>query len=750
MGINISNIVQSLTNESYHSKRIEYIHKYISRQSNHKELKENLPLKLQQYLSENEIKLYSHQSDSIEKIRNRKNILITTPTASGKTLCYNLPIFEKIINKKNISAFYIYPTKALANDQLKTLHEIETYLNIDTKASIYDGDTSQSLRTDIRNNSKIILTNPYELHLTLQFHARWKQFLQNLNFIVLDEVHRYRGVFGSNVAYLIRRLKRICKFYGANPQFILSTATIANPQEFGEKLIGEKITVIENDGSPKGEKHFILYNPFFGGIGSGEKSTHTETKELFKYFISHNCQTLCFTISRQMAELIIHWVKEEQPLLKDKIAVYRAGYLPSERREIENNLKKGFLHGITSTNALELGIDIGSLDCVLISGYPGTIISTMQQAGRAGRRNKSSVVTLIAFENPLDRYIMKHPHVLFDKSPENIIIDTDNEIIKAGQLLCAISELPLICDNEKKYFGENNEELLKDFISEGIVRKTKSGYVTTVKAADVVSLDSMSGKIYKVIYDSNLIETLPDEKVYKAAFKGAVYFHKGETYIVKNLNEENLIIELIKKDVDYYTEPMVDIDLEIINEIKNKDYNDSKISFGNVKVKEQVVGYKIKKYEKVISKEKLYYDPRMFNTQALWFSISDNAKEKINSQKHLLLAGGIHGIEHAMIGIMPLKVMCDRWDLGGISYPLNPQTEKTTIFVYEGIEGGIGLTKKGFELAEDLLQMTYELIKECKCEDGCPACIYSPKCGNDNQVLHKETAKLLLDEILKK
>lgn len=712
MGVNISNIIQLLKNDCYHSKRIEYIQKFISHQARFKELNEKFPLKLQHYLSEKDIKLYSHQVDSIEKIRERKNILITTPTASGKTLCFNLPIFEKIIIYKNISALYIYPTKALANDQLKTIKELETYLNIDTKASIYDGDTSQSQKTYNRNNSKIILTNPYELHLILQFHTRWKQFLQNLNFIVLDEIHHYRGVFGSNVAYLIRRLKRICKFYGANPQFILSSATIANPQEFGEKLIGEKITIIENDGSPKREKYFILYNPFFREIGSGEKSTLTETEKLFKYFISHNFQTLCFTISRQMAELIIHMVKEEVPLFKDKISVYRAGYLPNERREIENNFKNGFLRGIASTNALELGIDIGSLDCVLISGYPGTIISTMQQAGRAGRRNKSSVVILIAFENPLDQYIMKHPNVLFDKSPENIIIDTDNEIIKAGQLLCAISELPFNCENEKIYFGENNEELLKDFISEGIVRKTKSGYVTTVKATNVINLNSMSNKIYKIIHNSNLIETLPYEKVYKAAFKGAVYFHKSETYIVKNLDEKNLIIELIKKDVDYYTEPIVNIDLEIINEIKNKYYNNTKISYGNVKVKEQVIGYKIMKYNKVILNEKLDYEPRLFNTQALWFSLSDNNKEIINGQKHFLLAGGIHGIEHAMIGIMPLKVMCDRWDLGGISYTSNPQTEKTTIFIYEGIEGGIGLTKKGFELAEDLLQMTYELIKD--------------------------------------
>ncbi|MQY79749.1 MAG: DUF1998 domain-containing protein, partial [Bacteroidetes bacterium] len=638
--------------------------------------------------------------------------------------------------------------KALSNDQLKSIKEIESNLGLNTQANIYDGDTPQSLRSEIRNKARIILTNPYELHLILPFHSRWKPFFQNLNFIVIDEVHRYRGVFGSNVAFLIRRLKRICKHYGATPTFILSTATIANPKEFGEKLIGENISIIYNDGSPKGKKYFILYNPFFEGIGSGEKSTHSETKELFEYFISQNCQTLCFTVSRRMAELIINWTIKDKPYLKDKVAAYRAGYLPKERREIESYLKNGILHGITSTNALELGVDIGSLDCILISGYPGTIISTMQQAGRAGRRNKSSVVVLIAFKNPLDQYLMRHPQVLFEKSSENAIIDTDNEMIKAGQILCAIAELPFVPKKEEKFFGKNIHELLKDFITEGIVRQTKAGYVTTIKATDIVQLDSISGTIFKVICDNKMIETIPVEKVYKEAFKGAVYFHKGETYIVKELDEENSLVNLVKKDVDYYTEPMVDIDLKIINELQHRFFNGMKISFGNVEVNEQVYGYKIKKFEKVIAREKLNYKPRKFKTQAFWFSLSDIIKERIHKNNNLSLEGGIHGLEHAMIGIMPLKVMCDRWDLGGISYPLNPQTEKTTIFIYEGFEGGIGLTKKSFEFFEDLAKMTFELIRDCKCEEGCPACIYSPKCGNENQILHKDTAKFILKKML--
>ena len=748
MGLNIEHIISSLVNDNHHKKRIEHIYTLLPQEAIYKDLEKKLPKKIEQYLEEKKIRLYSHQSEAIEKIRRGENVLISTSTSSGKTLCFNLPVFESLIHNTHTSALYIYPTKALSNDQLQSIKEIESYLDLNTNANIYDGDTSQSIRRKIRNESKIILTNPYELHLILPFHSQWKSFFQNLKFIVIDEIHEYRGVFGSNVALLIRRLKRICQHYEANPNFILSSATIANPKEFGEELIGEKISLINQDGSPKSRKHFIFYNPFFDGIGYGGQSAHLETKDLFKFFISHDCQTLCFTVSRRMAELIINWTVKDASHLKDKIASYRAGYISEERREIENYLKKGILHGITSTNALELGIDIRSLDCVLISGYPGTIISTLQQAGRAGRRNKSSVVVLIAFENPLDQYIIRHPEILFEKIPENAIININNEMIRAGHILCASAELPFVSENEKDFFGNNTEEILNNFIEEEMVKKTHAGYIATVKATDLVPLDSISDTLFKVLCNQQLIETIPEERVFKEAHKGAVYFHKGETYLVKELDEQNSLVILDKRDVDYYTEPIVHTDLIILNELHHRFFNGVRISFGNVEVQEQVTGYEVKKYDKIIGIQKLDYKPRKFKTQAFWYSLPEELKKKIHNDKRLDLSGGIHGVEHAMIGIMPLKVMCDRWDLGGISYPLHPQTETTTIFIYENFEGGIGLTKNAFESFEELTKMTYELIKDCKCEKGCPACIYSPKCGNKNLILHKETAKVILEAIL--
>jgi DEAD/DEAH box helicase domain-containing protein len=745
----IVNLIELLKNDKHFRKRIEYIHYTPPKSPVYAVLKDELPEKLKNFLRIKEIKLYSHQIEAIEKIRNGENVLITTPTSSGKSLCFNLPIFEKMIKNKEVGALYIFPTKSLTNDQLKSIKEIEKFVGLDSNASIYDGDTPNNEKSRIRNNSKIILTNPYKLHLTLQNHNLWKKFFENLNFIVLDEVHYYRGVFGSNVAYLLRRLKRICNYYGANPQFILSSATVANPKEFGEKLIGEKLSVIDKDGSPNGEKHFIFYNPFFEGIGYGENSTHTETKNLFKFFVANDCQTLCFTVSRKMAELICKWVRDEKPLIKDKIAVYRAGYMADERREIENKLKNGVLKGVTSTNALELGIDIGTLDCVIISGYPGTIISTRQQAGRAGRRNKSSLAILVAFENALDQFIMKHPDFIFDRNPENIVIDLDNEKIKLGHLLCAINELSVNVEEDIKFFGNISTEL-NILLKEGKVKKTNSVYICSsfVNPENTIKLNSIYENEYKLICDGKIIENLSQDRINKEAFVDAVYLNKGETYIVKEIDEQSKTIELYKKDVDYYTEPIVDTCIEIINDIYKKMFNDTNIFFGDVKVKETIIGYQIKKYDKVLSINSLKPKTRLFNTQAMWLLINNTLNEKIKKSRNLNLIGGIHGIEHAMIGLMPLMVICDRWDLGGISYSLHPQTEAPSIFIYEGIEGGIGLTRKSYEYAENLLKMTYELIKNCKCVDGCPSCIYSPKCGNENQGLHKETSLFILKEIL--
>lgn len=396
----LQKILKSFQLEEELSKKTEHIQTIPSKQAKYGKLY-NLPVEIQKYLDNNHIKLYQHQVKATELIRSGENVLITTPTASGKTLSFNLPIVEDLSKDRDATALYIYPAKALANDQLKVLKKLETGCKLDLRPNIYDGDTPKGLRPGIRENSRIILTNPYMLHLTLGWHYQWAHFYSKLKYVVIDEAHKYRGVFGSNIAYLIRRLRRICNYYGSDPQFILSSATLANPEEFSSKLVGKKFQLISEDSSPSGKKYFILYNPY---VDWGELSVHQETKNLFKLMVQNNLQTLCFAFSRKMAEILVMWSKKEldtvQPDLVEKITAYRAGYLAEDRRKIENDLKTGELVGVTCTNALELGVDIGSLDCVIISGYPGTMISTWQQAGRAGRGVNESMVILVAFENP--------------------------------------------------------------------------------------------------------------------------------------------------------------------------------------------------------------------------------------------------------------------------------------------------------------------------------------------------------------
>jgi len=767
----VERIVSALKRDSQYKNRVEHIEILPPKETVYGRLKKELSPNIKNYLSKKGIKLYKHQCGAIEYLRAGKSIIITTSTASGKTLAFNIPIFERLNQDKSATALYLYPTKALANDQLKVIKELESLSGIGVNPNVYDGDTPPNKRPKIRESSRLIISNPYELHQVLPWHYKWQKFLSNLKFVVIDEAHRYRGVFGSNVAFLIRRLRRICGFYGSEPQFILSTATLANPIEFGERLVGIKFDLIENDGAPKGKKYFIFYNPYFDGVGT--LSTHQETKDLFMFFVKNNLQTLCFTVSRKMAELIALWskkeLKETEPYLMDKITAYRAGYLPGERREIENNLKNGILGGVTSTNALEVGIDVGSLDSVIISGYPGTIISTWQQAGRAGRGDNESVATLVAFQNPLDQYFMKHPKVFFDKSHEHAIIDLSNPYIISGHLMCAASEMPIKLAEDGIYCGDGIEDILKALERQSLVQNTPNGWVYSGKgrATEAVSLHNISSDIFKVICGGETLETMDRTQAYREAHKGAILLHQGETYIVEDLDLKNSIVQVKKRDVGYYTEAMKIVDIAILEEIEKEKIGNFAVSFGEVEVNEEYVGYKIMKYDKVIGMEKLDLPSLDFKTMGLWFTVPEDAKEKIwgkraedkdikeelnkrseEDLKREVFAGGLHGIEHAMIGIMPFHVMCDRWDIGGVSASNHPDTMKPTVFIYDGFEGGIGLTEKAFELIVKIIKMTLELVRDCKCEDGCPACIYSPKCGNENKPLDKKATILTLEELL--
>jgi DEAD/DEAH box helicase domain-containing protein len=743
----VADIVRLLETNVLYSKRVVCRHLSEPGALRYGTLLTPLPDVLTAYLDQNNIRLYTHQCDVINHIRSGKNAIITTPTASGKTLAFNLPVFERIHTDPDARALYLYPTKALSNDQFATLSQVAQFTGIPAKPAIYDGDTHQSKRAAIREHSRIIVSNPHELHQVLSWHAKWSPFFSNLRFVVIDEAHRYRGVFGSNIALLIRRLIRLAQHYGADPQFILSTATLANPKEFATRLTGKPFEIVSDDGSPHGRKHFVLYNPFYDRIG--ERSTHQETKDLLVSCVKGDLQTLCFTGSRKMTELVTVWAREDarrtSTRLAESISAYRAGYLPEERRGIERQLKDGLLKGIVSTNALELGIDIGSLDAVIISGYPGTMMSIWQQAGRAGRKGGDSLAVLVAQANPLDQYFMHHPDQFFSRSDEHAIVDTENPYIVSGQLLCAAAELPIREEADSEFFGDSISLLLADLASSNLVRNTSRGWVYTGRgrAADAVRLDGISAESYRIMCHGRLLETMDRGQAYREAYKGAIMLHQGETYLVNEMDLETHTIRVTETDVDYYTQPLKDVNLSVIGTFETQDINGVKCAFGDVEVTEQYTGYKLKRGDTMIGVESFSLPPLTFRTKAFWFVVPDPVEQAVISAG-LDVAGGLHGAEHALIALMPLHVMCDRWDIGGLSSPVFGEDGEPMIFVYDAYEGGIGLAEKAYEHLGALFTNAYELVRDCLCEKGCPSCIYSPKCGNDNAPLDKDATVQIL------
>jgi len=735
----IQRAIENVKVKDWYRDQIEHIEELPEKEPKHGEA--DLTEEMETFLDERNIELYTHQAKAVNHVKNGENIVITTPTASGKTLAFNIPVLEKLRKDEEATALYIYPTKALSNDQLETLRAMETGLDTTVNPAVYDGDTARDRKRKIRKTSRLIITNPYGLHHYLPWHSKWKRFFENLEFVVLDEVHNYRGVFGSNVAMVVRRLKRILDHYGADPQFILSSATIANPDELSTNLTGENFEIVSQDGSGSGKKYFVFWNP----LKYPDNSIHVQTSNLLTHMVEENLQTLAFTVSRRMAELVSKWSDENSS--NHTIKAYRAGYLPEERREIEKGLRTGEVDGAVSTNALELGVDIGGLDTVLISGYPGTIVSTWQQAGRAGRGEEESSAFLLAFENPLDQYFMKHPEKFFGKSPEHAIIDLENPNIAMGHLTCAAAELPL---NEDEDLAESYPEELDSLEKQGVLHKTPAGYVYAGEARPVetVQLDNISQETIKVLHEGEVLETMDSEQAYREAHENAVLLHQGETYVVKELDLEKNVAHVEKEDVDYYTEAISQTDIQVLDTQADKEKNGILVKFGDVVVSEHYLKYKLMKYDQVVGLNTLDLPPINFETEATWIEIPSEISDEVE-ERDLDLEGGIHAVEHALIAMTPFHAMCDRWDIGGVSSTHHPDTEQAAVFLYDAYEGGIGIARKSFDLIKELLKTTHELVKDCDCEEGCPSCIHSPKCGNGNDPLDKEAAIHILSELLK-
>ena len=754
--------IDMFKNDVRYRENIAYIETIPAKNASFKKV-ENLNEKIVEYLSSKDVKLYRHQAETYEAIQNGENVIITTPTASGKTLAFNLPIMETMIEDSDATALYIYPAKALSNDQLHVLEDLESQLGIKIRPRTYDGDTPREDKRSIRENSRIVLTNPYQLHLILSWHHQWSRFYKNLRYIVIDESHYYKGVFGSNVAFLIKRLKRIANFYGAYPQFILSSATLANPLELANRLTGEEFALVDSDTSPSGEKDFILYNPFKNYVRKkintqNAPSVHMETENIFMYMMLKNIQTLCFTVSRKTTELIAMWAKKDMTQVKGqlahRIAAYRAGYQASERREIENGLKSGKYLGVTCTNALELGINIGSLDAVIISGYPGTMISTWQQAGRAGRSNQKSLAVLIAFENQLDQYFMNNPKFFFDKPHENAIIDLSNPILQEAHLLCAAKELPLQRGEAEKYFGIS-QNVIDELVSKKDLSENHRGdfiYPYDDSPAMDHSLDQISSQEFKVMNNGMLLETMEKSQVYREAHEGAILINKGDTYVVNSVNMKSGFVNVSRQEVDYHTVVLNQTDINIKKKLSKTKYGKLTIHFGELTVSEDYFKYKKMQFLKVVGTYPLELPPLKFNTKGLWFTIPKQVKDTLEDMfpnEEEVFAGGLHGAEHALIGLFPLHTMCDRFDIGGLSTNYHEDTQEATIFIYDGYEGGIGICEKAVDVFVDLLNSTIDLLDNCQCQSGCPSCIYSPKCGNDNKPLHKNATKYILDYMSK-
>ena len=762
----VEEILNYFQNKKWFRDRIEHIEEIPARRARYSQDKVELPKPLEDYLDKHEIRLYTHQYKTLNEVRKGKNVIITTPTASGKTLSFTLPVIEDLTINKNNTALYIYPTKALANDQLKSLLSIDKECDLGIYPEKYDGDTPKSKRPEIKRKSRLVITNPYELHYILPWHSQWKRFFENIKYIIIDEAHQYRGVFGSNMAFLIRRLKRICKYYGSEPQFIISTATLANPEEFGEKLTGLKSEIIDDNGSPSGKKYFIFFNPY--AIESKNPSIHNDTLKLFNTFVQNDFQTICFEISRKMAEVIALRSKKEltvkNPELADKITAYRAGYTVDERKKIEDNLKNGKLKGIVTTNALELGINIGSLDSVIISGYPGTLISTWQQAGRAGRKNQQSIITMISFQNPLDQYFMKHPEIFFNKTHEHAIIDLNNQQILSGHLKCAAYEIPLKL-GEIESFGFDDEGIVIDEIdeleNEGIIKYRDGEWhyndINLLKQDKSpnfeVNLSDVMSEPYKVFNGNKFLEEMSEKQAFREAHENAVLIHNGETYLVREMDIKEKRVYVKKQNLNYYTQALKEVDVKELKKEKEEKIGDITLCYGRVNVTEKYDRYNLIKFSKISASKKLNLPPLNFKTKGLWFTvpfyIKELLEEKIVSDAKFkdVFKGCLQGVENVLISVAPFHVMCDSYDLGGVSKEYHENTMNATIFIYDGFEGGIGLTRKAFKLFGDIIKMSYELVRDCECDDGCPACIYSSQNQSEDKHLSKEGTLIILKEL---
>ncbi len=728
-----------------------------------------LPDKLAKALLKSGIEnLYVHQVEAIESLRKGKDVVIVTSTASGKTLCYNVPVIESILSNPETRAIYLYPTKALAQDQLRVLQHYMEGTGIHFEAGTYDGDTPQALRRKLRDEAKVLLTNPDMLHTgILPNHSKWAPFLSRLKFVVVDEMHTYRGIFGSHVANVIRRLRRICRHYGSEPVFVASSATIANPKEHAEKLLGRKVKVIDRNGSPRGRKHFIFWNPPTIDIGNMERrSSNIEAAQLITKLVLDDVKTIAFVRARVISEVITRYCRdslgEHRSSLKDIVHPYRGGYLPEERRKIERMLFNGELKAVISTNALELGIDVGSLEASIIVGYPGSIASTWQQAGRAGRGEEDSLIVFIPYNTPLDQYLAHHPDYFFGRSPENAIIDPVNPYILMAQMRAAAFELPLEAKEveEMGEYAPSIAQLLEDEHELNFVKGKWYWCGRGYPSADV-NLRNISPNVYTIVdetEDNRVIGTIDEASAFQQVHPQAIYLHEAETYFVRDLDTEKRIAFVEKTNVDYYTQSITEVQVKVDKEEKAKDWKLSRVSFGDVSVTSLTFMFRKIKFgsRDSIGYGKCDLPPQILETSGMWITPPAEVLSEVRKWGRVP-SEGLLGLSNVLKEVVPLFVMCDPLDIG--TTVNSRSTGGPAIYVYDKYPGGLGFAMKAYDIIEDIMDAAFELISSCPCEKGCPSCVGSPippftqldpDTGGKGMIPDKEAALVIIHSLLGK
>ncbi|ABD13647.1 helicase family protein with metal-binding cysteine cluster [Frankia casuarinae] len=711
---------------------------------------------------------WSHQAAAAEAAYAGRSVVLATGTASGKSLGYLMPVLSRLLAEPGARALYLAPTKALAHDQLRAVRSLRL---TGIRAAAFDGDTPAAERDWVRAHAGLVLTNPDMLHRgILPFHRRWTQFLRGLRYVVVDECHGYRGVFGAHVAAVIRRLRRICARYGTDPVFLLASATVADPGVSAARLTGVEVEVVDVDGSPRGPLDFVLYEPPLlttgqsspdredptSAPGPGEngapvrRSVTAESADLLTDLVADGVRTLVFVRSRRAAEVVAVTARRELGRiaadLADRVAAYRAGYLPEERRALEEDLRSGALLGAAATSALELGVDISGLDATVTAGFPGTLASLWQQAGRAGRDGRRSLAVLVARDDPLDTYLVHHPEAVFGRPVEASVFDPDNPYVLAPHLECAAAELALT-EADLALFGPTAAFAVNDLVRRGRLRRRPTGWFWTQRARPDVDIRGAGGPPVRIVEarTGRLLGTVDAATSHTTVHAGAVYLHQGSSFVVEDLDLEESVAFVCESAPEWTTTARDHTDIRVVESSRSRVLPDVEVHLGVVEVTSQVVGYQRRLIAtgEVLGQEPLDLPPRQLRTRAVWYTLSDDllARAAIEPAD---VPGAVHAAEHAAIGLLPLFATCDRWDIGGVSTALHPDTERTSVFVYDGHAGGAGFAERGFLRIGAWLAATRDAIEACECPAGCPSCVQSPKCGNGNEPLDKAAAWRLL------